>query len=92
MRKHKAHAPELPFSFDAGEPFALVAEQTLDGERIAREKAEREAARAHADTLQTRMEPECDCGSSRASWHGPRDGRRVYCCETCWQKFHRHEV
>lgn len=26
----------------------------------------------------------CDCGNPQASWHGLRNGHRVYCCAACW--------
>ncbi len=33
----------------------------------------------------------CDCGKL-ASWHGPNNGRRVYCCDECWQILENAEV
>lgn len=33
----------------------------------------------------------CECGSKSASWHGPRDGRREYCCDACYRGFEPEE-
>lgn len=29
--------------------------------------------------------PKCTCGAE-ADWHGPRDGRRQFCCDRCWDE------
>ncbi len=34
----------------------------------------------------------CDCGSSRAWWHGEPDGMQIYCCDRCWRRHYRAEA
>ena len=44
---------QLEISWDAPEPFALAIKHTLDGERIAKEKAQSEADKAESEKKQT---------------------------------------
>lgn len=30
----------------------------------------------------------CECGSTDAYFHGPEDGLREYCCDSCWAVRH----
>lgn len=44
--------PQLEVTFDQPDPFTLKVKETQDGDRIAREKAQREADRAASDSQQ----------------------------------------
>lgn len=36
------------------------------------------------------LHPTCQyCGSLRAAWHGPANGRREFCCSACYEKHGR---
>ncbi len=48
--KHKA--PQVPIKWDKPEPFALVVETTLDGERLAKEKAKQQQDRKESEAKQ----------------------------------------
>lgn len=32
-----------------------------------------------------RQRPTCDCGKE-GDWHGPRNGRRVFACQSCYDE------
>ena len=53
-RRRALPIPQHEFGFTP-QTFTLFSETTLDGERIARERAEAEAARRLADAAQTRL-------------------------------------
>lgn len=36
--------------------------------------------------------PTCECGSSRAWWHGEEGYTRIYCCDRCWRRHYRAEA
>jgi len=33
--------------------------------------------------------PPCECGKLGASWHGPIDGHRFFCCDACWKRIEK---
>jgi hypothetical protein len=37
----------------------------------------------HEHYYQQKITP-CNCGSTEPYWHGPKDGERFYCCDSCW--------
>jgi hypothetical protein len=53
-RKHRLPIPQHEFGFTP-DTFCLFSETTLDGERIARERAEADEARRLADAAQARL-------------------------------------
>ncbi len=53
-RKHRLPIPQHEFGFTP-DTFCLFSETTLDGERIARERAETDEARHRADATQARL-------------------------------------
>ena len=63
MRKNTP--PPREFGF-ADEPFALTAETTADGSRLAAERAERDADRAAATRTQLNLLAETDPPASRS--------------------------
>lgn len=34
----------------------------------------------------------CACGSHEPYWHGPPEGQREYCCDTCWDRLNKTKL
>lgn len=52
-KKHKAKQVEI--TFDKPEPFKLEVQQTTDGDRVARQAAQTDADKQHAEQQQTKF-------------------------------------
>ncbi len=55
MAKNAKAAPQLEVKWDKPEPFALVVQQTTDGDRVTREQAQREADKQHSEKQQQEL-------------------------------------